>query len=486
MPAKSLNDRQLARIIAQIAQQSKQSRMASAVGLPVQQRFIDDPSRLKAAICTRRAGKSYASGLYLLQEALSNPGCTCLYIGLTRESAKRIFVRNILHDLVLKFGLTGKWNASELSYTLSNGSVLYLVGADASPEQRDKLLGQKYRLVIIDECASFRQDLEDLVYSVLMPAVADDRGTICLIGTPGNTKNFFFRVTQRDEKEREKGWSVHRWTWEDNPYVVNEMRDIIELRKSANPLIVETPQFRQQYLGEWTVDDSKLVYRFSDERNSASELPKQNVAWNYVIGLDLGFTDDTAWVICAYAQNDDRNLYVVDAIKRPKLIISQVAKMTQDLIDHYSPISIVVDPKAKQSVEEMRQRFGLPLEDAAQRDKVNAISMLNSDLITGVIKLLPNASDLKEEWENLVWDERELAKNKHVEHTACANHLSDAMLYAWRKARNYATVPSLPKPPPVDSDEWAQQFWEKDTLRLQRRQRQPWWERDHGEEEDAW
>jgi hypothetical protein len=39
-------------------------------------------ARLKALFCTRRAAKSYTGGLYLIREALENPGCNCLFIAL--------------------------------------------------------------------------------------------------------------------------------------------------------------------------------------------------------------------------------------------------------------------------------------------------------------------------------------------------------------------------------------------------------------------
>ena len=52
--------------------------------------FIKDPSRRKAAICSRRSGKSYAAGRYLIQEALDCDNTVCVYIARTREAAKRI------------------------------------------------------------------------------------------------------------------------------------------------------------------------------------------------------------------------------------------------------------------------------------------------------------------------------------------------------------------------------------------------------------
>ena len=45
--------------------------------------FIQDPSKRKAAICSRRSGKSYSAGRYLIKEALEDEGTTCVYIART-------------------------------------------------------------------------------------------------------------------------------------------------------------------------------------------------------------------------------------------------------------------------------------------------------------------------------------------------------------------------------------------------------------------
>jgi len=41
-------------------------------------------------LLSRRSGKSYGAGLYLYQQAHETPGASCLYIALTRDSAKKI------------------------------------------------------------------------------------------------------------------------------------------------------------------------------------------------------------------------------------------------------------------------------------------------------------------------------------------------------------------------------------------------------------
>ena len=83
--------------------------------------------------------------------------------------------------------------------------------------------------------------------------------------------------------------------------------------KAASPLVVETPWFRQMYLGEWVIDLDKLVYRFNSDRNTFAELPTFHAGqWHYVLGVDLGYNDPTAFALCAY-HDYDKTLYVLEA-----------------------------------------------------------------------------------------------------------------------------------------------------------------------------
>ena len=150
----------------------------------VQQDFISHPARLKALFCTRRFGKSYTGGLYLVKEAYENPGVSCVYVALTRESASRIMIKDVLKPINKRFKLGMKFNKTTLTCTLPNGSVIYLGGADNTEDEMDKLLGQKYKLGIVDESASYTIDLRKLIYGALKPAMADLNGTIVMLGTP--------------------------------------------------------------------------------------------------------------------------------------------------------------------------------------------------------------------------------------------------------------------------------------------------------------
>src|ERR1700677_3174702 len=89
---------------------------------PQQKNFVDDPSKLKGLWCTRRGAKSFTDGLYMVKECLENPGVNCLFVGLTRESAKGIIWKDILKVINRKHRLGAAFNGTNLTMTFPNGS----------------------------------------------------------------------------------------------------------------------------------------------------------------------------------------------------------------------------------------------------------------------------------------------------------------------------------------------------------------------------
>ncbi|HZU84182.1 MAG TPA: hypothetical protein VE987_14735, partial [Polyangiaceae bacterium] len=267
------------------------------------------------------------------------------------------------------------------------------------------------------------------------------------------------------------------WTWRENVFrLANIQRNHDEL-VAANPDVIRTPLYRQEWLGEWVVDASALVYRFDPQRNAAAELPKPRAEYTYVLGVDLGFTDPSALVVGAYHPNDP-TLYVPYAHKAAGMTISDVAAFIKGLwfcpgSGHRGPYpfaAMVADASALQAVEEMRQHHRLPIEAAEKPGKRGVIEVMNSDLVTGRIKLLPEAMGIAEEWDALVWDERERAKlpSRWVEDPRFPNHLADAALYCWRKARAYDALPEKPTEPMPGTEAWEQLRHEREMARIAR------------------
>lgn len=420
---------------------------------PVQERFLGDSCQLIAALCTRRAAKSFSAAKRLLRAMYRHPGASCLFIALTRSSAKKILWKDVLKVINRRWKLGAVFNETELSMKLPNGSILYLLGVDTNEDEKEKLLGQKYAEVCIDESASYSINLHELVYGVLKPAVADYRGTICLVGTPGNLKSgLFFELTEGHDPSvpetwQKNGWSCHCWSTLENPYMREIWLAEIAQLVADNPLIEQTPSFQQNYLGRWVIDETALVYRYAMGRNDFDgTLPLVHRGeWHFVIAIDLGFNDACSFTAMAY-HDHLRDLYVLESTKESRLDITATAQRGNALRTKYGAETVVVDGANKQAVEEMNRRHGLGAETADKTGKADFIDIMNAEYIQERIKLSPDCQPLKAEYSKLIWDERALKKRpaKRVENPACENHCTDGTLYGWRYCWQYLSVPVKP------------------------------------------
>lgn len=440
--------------------------------------FIRDPSPFKAARCTRRAAKSYSFGLECFEDSKRYPRANYLFLGLVRDEARRVFWKDVLKDIDERYSQGVRFNESRLEATLPNGATIYIGAADATKEEMRKLLGQKYRKIAIDEAQDWiHTDLNTLVFSILSPTTADLLGSISLLGTPGRVnRGLFFDVTEKNAPGgavgRLKGWSVHKWTTFDNPYMRGQWTARIADLKERFPGIEETPDFRRNYLNEWVLDESNLVYRYRFGRNDFDgALPKVGPTgvdlaperWHYVLGVDLGYSDDTAFVPEAWHEHLPSRLFILEAYKEKGMDVTMVA----DKIREYQrarPIeTVVIDGSNKQAVAEMTNRHGLSLTPADKTGKSDFIELMNGEWIAGNIALDPNRClPLTQEYGGLVWRQRrekangELPSNvdKREEHPACPNHGADAALYAWRYCYQFSAH-AQPAQPREGSREWA-------------------------------
>lgn len=441
-----------------------------------QKDFITDPSKLKAVFCTRRAAKSYSAGLYLVSTALMNPGCNCLFIGLTRESSKGIIWKDILKHISNNFELGMKPNETDLTMTFPNGSVIKIIGVDAHEDEMRKVLGQKYRLVCIDEASMYTVNLSNLVYGYLKPAMVDpnaggERGTICLTGTASNfPSGLFYDITTG----KEKGWKLFEWSAHDNPYVAKQWQEELDEIARDRPLYMETPQFKQWYLNKWVIDDEKLVYRFNVQKNLTAEIPRLSPdGWTYVLGVDTGWEDDNAFVLTGYHVNDP-HMYVLKTFKRKKMTFDQVVVVIEEFMKDpvMAPHKVFIDGANKQGVESMRARSAIPFEYADKLDKATFIELCNADLVQAKILIhdKPYNRPLWEEMTSLVWvTDGEKIKFPKKEHPNLSNHLCDAFLYAWRCGYHFHAAPAVKKIV-MGSKEWYEQqakdIWEREREKL--------------------
>lgn len=400
-----------------------------------QNAFLDDPAKLKALFCTRRGAKSYTGGIGLVEAATDNDNVNCLYIGLTRLQAKGIIWNDVLKDINKRHMLDMEFNGTELTATTKSGSTIYVTGVDSNEDEMEKLLGKKYKRIVIDEAASFTINLRKLIYGILKPTTIDQGGDIWLMGTSGDlTQGLFYDITNGIEA----GWKLFTWTAHDNPHVAKQWQEELDDIQKNRPSFMQTPLFKQWYLNQWVVDTEKLVYKFDANKNLCQMLPSNRAVWNYVLGVDLGYSPDpSAFVLCAFNDHDP-NLYVVNTFKQLEMDVTDVATRIKWYQNNYNIFRVVIDGANKQAVEEIQRRHGIALTAAEKTGKSDFIQIMNAEMIQSKIKLCANNGELVDEWAKLIWaTEGDKIVVPRKENPNCANHLSDAALYAWRFCYQY-------------------------------------------------
>lgn len=430
-----MNPKLLAELQTEAAKGYKRQQFVQP-GFAKQEEFIHDPFRRKTLWCTRRAAKSYTGGLYLFDTALRFPSCNCLYLGLTKKSARGIMWKDILKEINQKNDLGTHFSVSDLEATTQNDSVIYLTGIDADDDEMHKLLGKKYKLVIIDEAQSYSVDLRALIYGILGPTVIDQGGTICMMGTAGNlTQGLFYDVTNG----KEPGWKMFEWTAFDNPFVAKQWQAELDEITKLRPLFKQTSLYKQWYLNQWVIDEEAKVYKFRSDRNLADGLPQKDSEWNYVLGLDLAHSPDSSAFVVGCYHISDPTLYLVYSYKKTNMDITDVAEKVRQLEKTYAFEVKVVDGANKQAVAELNNRHGLNLICADKTGKVDFITLMNDDFVQGKIKLLPPTKDLQEEYERLIWitDANGKVKEPKKENPLIHQDLADSALYLWRYCYQY-------------------------------------------------
>lgn len=407
---------------------------------PAQAAFINDPSKRKAALCTRRAGKSFAIGFMLLDSALKYPGSTSLYLSYTRQHAKDT-QWNPLIQLAASLKIHIKQNRSELSLTLGNGSRIVLQGADKD-DQIEKLRGKSSPFIAIDECGhgEYKTKLDYIVNEVASQVVADVDGVICLTGTASPyVDSLFYSVTGPNPIG---GWSVHKWTWEDNTSGKQGKRVCDNIRKSLTSLIAADPSYpttdgyKREWQGIWAIDQSELVYRFDPTKNLIPSLPPNQ--YRYIISVDPAWRDGTAFLVAAYAHNDP-TLYILEAFRHKQEDLFTLNDRAKLLASNYQPVqSFVIDAGggAKQGVETLKRRTGTPWKATTKSPgyKHLAWEQMNGDFRNSKIKLIAGKTH------SLIKELCSLTKNPKdttEENQSQPNDLCDAALYAWLESRHW-------------------------------------------------
>lgn len=409
-----------------------------------QKSFIDDKAKFKSLLASRRAGKSTTAAVYLIMECRLNPNSYTHYVALTRKSAKNILWKE-LKLLNRQYNLKMTFNNTDLVADFENGSQIYLLGGNDEAAV-ETIRGMKSRLVILDEAASYRSHLKYLIEEVLTPMLIDYDGTLCLIGTPGAAcAGPFFDATSG----KDLSYSVHKWTILDNPFIPGASRWLADYRK-AKGWDETNPVYLREWRGQWFKSSESQVYKYNPEVNDL-KVGVLSGKMNHLIGVDIGYNDATAFVVGGWRDNDP-NFYIVETFKKTRMTVDEIMEKLAELIKRFNPDKVVMDSGGggKLVAASFRKRYSIPVKAAQKTDKRDFIEQMNSDFLSGRIKVLPGNQALTDEWNVIQWDED---YRREDERFIC--DLADACLYTWRESVHYTEQP-LPEEPKVNTVAWNQ------------------------------
>lgn len=437
--------------------------------------FIDDTSDRKALLCPRRSGKSTVLSYDILLRGLTTPRAKMLIIGITRSKARQLCwdELKILND---EYGLGIHFNNHFLEATFLNGAKLMLGGAD-SRHEIEKYRGGFYHWVGIDEAASYPPGLlVELCSQVIEPALLDYKGTLVLAGTPGKVLDgHFYEITKPASKigklfdgtpiVRSRGmkgpsWSTHQWSIRENKAMPHIWEEVL-LKKESEGWSDEDPRWRREYLGEWIADDSNFAFRFSEARDTWRQDPDlpnfglpEGHEWKFVLGMDLGYDDDTAFVVLAYSDTHP-HCFEVHSHSEPQLKPHEVAAQVMGLRERFGEFEAIVGDRAGQArmlFEGFSHDYGIHIIPAGKTEKRDHVELINSDFMSGKLKVRHDSPMLFGlhfiEWNKVGAN---FAKNPGV-----PTHLADAFLYVWRHCHHHFFV-ERPKLLVKGSKEWLEE-----------------------------
>jgi PBSX family phage terminase large subunit len=286
--------------------------------------FIENTTRFKTAVCSRRAGKTIGIAADMISTCTNEPNVICLYLTLTFKNARSILwpdLKKILQD----FKIECRIDDQRLEIKFPNRSEIRLGGAKDEAEI-EKYRGWKLRKVYLDEMQSFRPYVKYFINDILLPALRDLRGSLLITGTPGPIPAGPFY-----EYATSPNLAHHTWTAFDNPHMHNPPTKDLNVTLAEERLMKgideNDPGYIRETYGKWVEDLDSLVFKFSKDRNNTTYLPND---LTYIMGIDIGYEDADAIAILGFDYKHD-TVYLVEEVIKNKQTISDLVKQIQIL-----------------------------------------------------------------------------------------------------------------------------------------------------------
>ena len=222
-------------------------------------------------------------------------------------------------------------NAKDRIIELSNGSLIKV----ASVSKADSAVGRSYDLIIFDEAAL--NDAGGQAFNIALLPTLDKLESKCIfISTPRGDNWFreFFDRGFSDDPELREWLSIHA-DYTENPRASDKA--VAQARKTMSHA-----EFEQEYMANFVTFEGQ-VWAFKNEciqdlTSLINEVAAEPIRYEIIAGLDLGFRDQTAFVVILVEEDSEgyKKYYLIDeyvATERTTAKHAEEIKLRMDMWD---------------------------------------------------------------------------------------------------------------------------------------------------------
>lgn len=339
------------------------------------------------------SGKTYSILQVLFTKWVSEPNVVITVVGQDIPNLKAGALRDALTIWSASKelqGFTANYNKSDRIFESKGGSIIefrsYDDSQDAKSGKRDYL---------------FINEANGIKFEVYNELALRTRKQIFIDYNPNAEFWVHEHLINKPDTKFIRSWHEH------NPFLSQAMRDKIEALKDVDM------ELWRVYARGLTGKIEGLIFR---NHNIIPELPKE--AEFISAGMDFGFTNDPTTLIEVYRYNGE--LILNELLFSTGLTNQDIAQRLTELGFNKQKV-IVADSAEPKSIEELR-RLGFNVQPATKgQDSIRA----SIDILKRFkINITSNSTNLKKEFMNYKWDEKD--KTKPVDYF---NHGIDAVRY---------------------------------------------------------
>lgn len=377
-----------------------------------------------------RAGKSYSSLWAWVNFVAHAPEGNLVVVGRTQDTIKR----NIVDELYNFPSIQCTYYSGKRELHI-DGRVIYCIGA-SDDRAEGKIRGATFAGAYVDEATLIPESFFKMLLSRLSIPGAK------LFATTNPDTPFHWLKKDYIDRADELNLKTFHFRMEDNPSLTSEFMD--SLKKEYQGLWA-----KRLIEGEWCLAEGAIFPFFSEKYHVIKEPP--GYAKESFVGVDIGFSNPTAFVLLSYNDETHPKLWIEDeyyhdAKEGIELTAGDYAANLSKFIYGRNVRYIYIDPSAAAFKADLRrvELFGVTILDA-DNDVEQGIQSVASFMAGGDLKIVQRCKNLIEEIQGYCWDSKasEKGKDKPIKKR---DHAIDAMRYATYSYFGNKPKLQIPKP----------------------------------------